>query len=131
MNAARHELFSRSTFPEDQNGVLMLAHFFDHLVDALHFHRYADQPAETWARPQLLAEQPVLLLQFDSPGHAFEAGAQLFNAERFCHVVDSAHASDLHCRFNGSVLRQHDYGDLRMKAVHMFEQFHPVRLLQL
>src|SRR6266403_925070 len=105
MNAARHELFPRSTFPEDENWVLVLAHFLDHLVDALHFHRDADQPAEPRTRPQLLAEQPVLLLQVNCFGHAFEAGAQLLNAERFRHTVHGAQAGDLDCRFDRSVLR--------------------------
>src|SRR6266404_3335767 len=105
MNAARHELFPRSTFPEDENWVLVLAHFLDHLVDALHFHRDADQPAEPRTRPQLLAEQPVLLLQVNCFGHAFEAGAQLRNAERFRHIVHGAQAGDLDCRFDRSVLR--------------------------
>jgi len=71
MNAASHEFFSRSAFPKDENGGLMLAHLFNHFVDALHFHGDADQPAEPGPRAQLLAEQAVLLLEFDGARHAF------------------------------------------------------------
>jgi len=50
MNASRHELFPRSTFPQDQHGILVLAHLFDHFIDALHFHGNADQPGRTPGR---------------------------------------------------------------------------------
>src|SRR6266566_5289802 len=131
MNAASYQLFPRSTLPEDQHGILVLAHLFDHFVNALHFHGDANQPAETRARPQLFAQQPVLQLQLYRLCHAFEPRTQLFDAEWFCHIVDGAHASDLYCRLDRAVLRQHHYGDVRVQAVYLFQQFHAVGLREL
>src|SRR5947199_78426 len=111
MNAAGHEFFPRSALPQDENGILMLAHFFDNFVDALHFHGNADQPAEPRPRAQLLAQQAVLLLEFHRAPHAFEAGAQLLNAARLGAVIDGAKTRNLPRGFNGSILREHEDGN--------------------
>src|SRR5438309_6342052 len=131
MNAAGHEFFPRSALPEDENGILMLADFFDDFVDTLHFYGDTDQPAEPWPRAQLLAQQAILLLEFHRAPHAFEAGAQLLNAERLGDVIDGAKTRNLHSGFNGAVLRQHDDGNFGMLAVHLFEQLYAARSLQL
>ena len=120
MNAAGHEFFPRSALPEDENGILMLAHFFDDFVDTLHFHGDTDQPAEPWPRAQLLAQQAVLLLEFHRAPHAFQPGAQLLNAEGFRHIIHGAKTSDLQGRFDCAVLGQHHDGNFRMQVVHLF-----------
>src|SRR5713101_5914613 len=96
MDTPRHQLFSGSAFPEDENRVFVLAHFFNHFIDALHFHGNADQPAESWSSAQLLAQQPVLLLELNRTGDALKPGAQLLDAEWFTYVVHGSHAREFH-----------------------------------
>jgi hypothetical protein len=114
MNAARDQLFAGATFAQNQDGILMLADLFHNLVDALHLHGNADEPAEARPGAQLLAQQCVFLLELHGACDTFEPGTQFFDAEGFGDVVDSAEAGNLHGRFNGSVLRQHHDVDLRV-----------------
>lgn len=63
MNALGYHLFPSAAFAQEQDGILMLADLLDHFVHALHFHRKADDAAETGTILQLLAQEAVFLLE--------------------------------------------------------------------
>ena len=124
MDAAGDQLFPCAAFAQKQYGIFVLAHLFDHFINALHFHGDADEPAETRPSLQLFPQEAVLLLEFDGAGHAFEARAQLFDAEGLGNVIHGAHARDLHGGFDGAVLRQHHNSHVRVEVVDEFQEFH-------
>jgi hypothetical protein len=82
VNGTRYQFLARSALAQDQHRILVLAHFLDELVDPLHFGGDADQPTETGARAQLLAQDAIFLVQLDVPHHAIQLGAQLLGCER-------------------------------------------------
>src|SRR5580704_14031813 len=88
VHAARHQFFSRATFSQNQDRILMLADLLNRLVDPLHSFGYADNASEPWPRAQLFPQQLIFLLELDSPRSALQSRAQFFDAERLRHVVD-------------------------------------------
>jgi hypothetical protein len=56
MNAARDEFFAGTTFAEHEHGIVVLAHFLNCFVDALHAFGQADEATESGTRSQLFAE---------------------------------------------------------------------------
>ena len=114
MNRARHQFLARAALSQDQDRIIMLRHFLDQLVDALHPRRDADESAETRPAVQLLAQQAVFLVDFDGMHQAIQLGAQFLDVKRLGDVVGRAEPGGLDGRFDRPVLRQHDDREFRI-----------------
>jgi len=128
MDTTRDEFLSRAALAEDEHRILVLADLFDDFVDALHFFGDANEAAEAWARAKLFAEETVFLLKIHGTGDTFQAGAQLFDAERFRDVVERTHARSLHRGIDGSVLRKDHNRYVRMQVAYSLQEFETAAL---
>ena len=122
MDGPRDQLFSRSAFAQDQHGIGVLAHFLDQPVHALHLGREPDETRESGARAKLLAQDAVLLRDFERAHDAVEFASELGNVKRLCDVVGRAHARRLDGAFDRAVLRQDHDRRLRIQIANSLEQ---------
>ncbi len=121
MHAPGHQFLAGAALPQNQNRILMQAHFLDDFINALHALGDADQAAEARPGAQLFSQQLIFLLQLHGPGGAFQARAQLLDAERLGDIVDRAQARGGHRGINRAVLRQHDHRQQRVGVMNALE----------
>ena len=88
MHALGHQLFAGTAFAKNEDGILVQSNFLNDLVNTLHPLRQADQATEARARPQLLPEYLVFLLQLDGACGSFQPRTQFLNAKRLRYIVD-------------------------------------------
>src|SRR5579871_2205031 len=122
MNTSSDEFLARAAFPQDQNGIIVLADLFDDFVNPLHFFRSTNQSAKTGASAQLLAEQAVFLLQLDRVHDAFEARAHFIEAKGLSDIVVGAHAGELNGGIDAAVLSEDQDRHFRMQLLDAFEK---------
>src|ERR1700730_6862971 len=125
MNRSRHPFLSCAALSQDQDRISMLRHFFDRLVNALHFRGDADQSAKARLAAKLFAQQSVFLIDLNRMHQAIELGAQLCNVERRRDVVRRSEPCCLKRRFNRAVLRKHNDRNLWIARTNPLDEFQP------
>src|SRR5580700_5435769 len=90
VNRSRNQLFARAALAQNQYWIVVLADLLQHLVDALHFRRDADQPPKARPRPQLLSKYAILVVQFDALNQPFDLGAEFIHVKWLGHIIAGA-----------------------------------------
>ena len=85
-------------------------------------------PPKPGTGAQLLAQDAILLIDFEQPHHAIELSAQFGNMKRFRHVIGGAHPRGFDGALDRAVLRQNHHGGLRIDFADMLQEFQPAHL---
>ena len=95
MDGARHQFFAGAALSQNQYWIIVLAHFFNQLVHALHLGRQANQASKPRTRSKLLPQHAIFLVEFERAHHAVELGSQLRYVERLGDVIGGARFASL------------------------------------
>ena len=106
----------------------MLADLFDHLVEALHLGRNADQAAKARAGSQLLAKNAILVVQLDALNQPLDLGAQLLHMERLGYIIFRPQPCGSHGRLDGPVLREYHHRGIRLGRADALQKLQPSQL---